>query len=91
MSGQPLKVIQSVAARPHHLYVSRTTQYLQHPSTLKAEIWLHPVAKMCSHKKFQPNHTGSSRDMVKYVEKITKKEGERKSPRNDQKIRGKWP
>ena len=31
--------IQSVAAQPHHLQVSRTTQYLRHPSTLKAEIW----------------------------------------------------
>ena len=33
----------------------------------------HPVAKICSHKKFQSNRTSSSRDMVKYVEKITKK------------------
>ena len=30
--------LQSVAAQPHHLHVSRTTQYLRHPLTLKAEI-----------------------------------------------------
>ena len=31
--------VQSFAAQLHHLHVSRTTQYLRHPSTLKAEIW----------------------------------------------------
>ena len=37
----------------------------------------HPEAKICSHKKFQSNRTSSSRDMAKYVEKITKKEEEK--------------
>ena len=49
------------------------------------------MAKICSHKKFQSNRASSSRDMIKYVEKITKKEREGKSPQNDQKIKENWP
>ena len=47
-----LQYVQSFAAQPHHLHVSRTTQYLRHPSTLKAEIWCVPPdgQNLLSHK-----------------------------------------
>jgi len=84
--------LQAPAIRAHHRHSGRTTQYLRHPSTLKAVIGVcHRMVKICSHKKFQTNRTSSSRDIAKYVGKITKKEREGKSPKNDQKIKENWP
>ena len=72
------------------MHVTQTTQYIQHPSTLKAEIWCVPPDGQNLHsQKFQSNRTISSRDMAKYVGKIIKKEREGKSPQNDQKNQGK--
>ena len=87
-----LTQLQELAHQRITLHVTQTTQYLRHPSTLKAEIWCAaPRGQNLLPKKIQSNRASSSRDMIKYVEKITKKEGERKSPQNDQKMRGKWP
>ena len=67
-------MLQCDETRAHHVHSGRTSQYLQHPLTLKAVIWyVPPDAKICSYKKFQSSWTSSSRDMAKYVGKITKK------------------
>ena len=66
--------LQELAHQRITLQVTQTTQYLRHPSTLKAQIWcVPPNGQNLLSQKIQSSRNSSSRDMAKYVRKITKK------------------
>ena len=89
--------IQCDEIRAHHVHFGRTNvhfgrtnQYFRHPSTLKAVIWCAPPDShnLLSQKISVQFGPGSSRDMVKYVGKITKREREKERVL---KIKENWP